>query len=128
LSARSRIVIAIGGNAIIKERQEGTIAQQFANTRDTVAGVVRLIERGHEVTLTHGNGPQVGNILIRVQAALGKAYSIPIGVAVAESQGEIGYMIAQVAATTCLTPSSWSERRRARPIFQSMVFGSSRMA
>lgn len=90
-----RIVIAIGGNALVKEREVGTVAQQFANTRATVARVADLIDDGHEITLTHGNGPQVGNILIRVQAALDKAYPIPLGVAVAESQGEIGYMIAQ---------------------------------
>ena len=88
-------MVAIGGNAIIKEREEGTVPQQFANTRLSVRGVVSLVRAGHRVTLTHGNGPQVGNILIRVQSALGKAYSIPIGVAVAESQGEIGYMIGQ---------------------------------
>ena len=90
-----RIVIAIGGNAIIKETEEGTVAQQFANTRATVRQVVELLKLGYEIVLTHGNGPQVGNILIRVEAALGKAYSIPVGVAVGQSQGEMGYMIGQ---------------------------------
>jgi carbamate kinase len=90
-----RVVVAIGGNAIVKETEEGTVYQQFANTRATVRGVAQLIEAGQSIVLTHGNGPQVGNILIRVYHALGKAYFIPVGVAVAESQGEMGYMIAQ---------------------------------
>ncbi len=89
------VVVAIGGNAIIQPGQEGTVREQFANTRASVRGIVELIRTGHRVTITHGNGPQVGNILIRVQAALGRAYSIPVGVAVAESQGEMGYMIGQ---------------------------------
>lgn len=94
-SRKKRVVVAIGGNAIIRETEEGSVYQQFANTRATIRGIAELVKAGHSIVLTHGNGPQVGNILIRVYAALGKAYYIPVGVAVAESQGEMGYMIAQ---------------------------------
>jgi len=87
--------VCFGGNALIREGQKGTVYEQFANTRESLEGVVELIRRGHKIVLTHGNGPQVGNIVIRTEEAEGKAYYIPLGVAVAESQGEIGYMIEQ---------------------------------
>ncbi len=89
------IVVALGGNALIKKDQKGTVYEQFANSREALSEVVELINEGHNVVLTHGNGPQVGNIIIRTEAALGKAYDIPLGVAVAESEGEIGYMLQQ---------------------------------
>ncbi|MEM0360319.1 MAG: carbamate kinase [Candidatus Diapherotrites archaeon] len=89
------LVIALGGNALIKNGQKGTVYEQFANTREALTGVVELVRQGHKIVLTHGNGPQVGNIVIRTEAAIGKAYEVPLGVAVAESQGEIGYMIQQ---------------------------------
>jgi carbamate kinase len=89
------MVVALGGNALVKKNQEGNVYEQFANTREAVTGIVELIRRGIRLVLTHGNGPQVGNIMIRTREALGKAYDIPLGVAVAESQGEIGYMIEQ---------------------------------
>ncbi len=89
------MVVALGGNALVKPGQEGNVYEQFANTREAVIGIVKLIKLGWRIVLTHGNGPQVGNIMIRVNEALGKAYYVPLGVAVAESQGEIGYMIEQ---------------------------------
>jgi len=93
--SKELIVIALGGNALIKSGQKGTVPEQFANTREALSSVVELIKQGKRVVITHGNGPQVGNIVIRTEAALGKAYNVPLGVAVAESQGEIGYMIQQ---------------------------------
>jgi len=93
--SKELIVIALGGNALIKSGQKGTVYEQFVNTREALSDVVKLIKEGHKVVLTHGNGPQVGNIVIRTEAALGKAYDVPLGVAVAESEGEIGYMIQQ---------------------------------
>lgn len=90
-----RLIIALGGNAIIKEHQRGRLEEQFANTEASLAGVVELIKRGHALVITHGNGPQVGNILIRVEAARGRAYDLSLDVCVAQSQGEMGYMIQQ---------------------------------
>jgi carbamate kinase len=92
---KKRIVVALGGNAIIQEGQEGTVYEQFANTRAAIDNIIELIREGHEMVITHGNGPQVGNILVRVEAAKGLAYDVPLGVCVAETQGEMGYMIAQ---------------------------------
>ena len=90
-----RIVIAFGGNAIIQKGQQGTVYEQFANTRQAIDNIIGLIREGHQIVITHGNGPQVGHIMVRVEAAKGLAYDVPLGVAVAETQGEMGYMIAQ---------------------------------
>jgi len=95
MNSPRRIVIALGGNAIIKDYQRGTVPEQFENARESLQDVVKLIQIGYEVIITHGNGPQVGNILIRVEEAKEEAYELPLGVCVAESQGEMGYMIAQ---------------------------------
>jgi carbamate kinase len=57
--------------------------------------LIPLIQNGNHLVITHGNGFQVGNILVRVEEALGKAYAIPLDVCVAESQGELGYLIEQ---------------------------------
>ncbi|GBC83318.1 Carbamate kinase 1 [bacterium HR10] len=88
-----RLVIALGGNALIAPGQAGTIPEQLANLEASLGGVVELIGEGHRIALTHGNGPQVGNILIRVEEARGKAYDLPLDVCVAQSQGEMGYLI-----------------------------------
>lgn len=95
MAASKRLVIALGGNAIIKNYQRGTVYEQFANTRESLKDVPKFINEGYELVVTHGNGPQVGNILIRVEKSSTVAYELPLGVCVAESQGEMGYMIAQ---------------------------------
>jgi carbamate kinase len=89
------IVAALGGNAIIKEGQQGTFAQQFRNTFECMGYIAHVIKAGHQVVLTHGNGPQVGFIMIQVEAAAGKVPTAPLHVDVAQSQGSMGYMIAQ---------------------------------
>ena len=95
MKRKELVVIALGGNALIKRGQKGTVYEQFANAREALTDVVELVRQGYSVVITHGNGPQVGNIVIRTEAALGKAYDVPLGVAVAESEGEIGYMLQQ---------------------------------
>ncbi len=92
---KRKIVIALGGNAIIKKGQKGTVYEQFANTREALNNIFGLIKDGHYLVITHGNGPQVGNILLRVEASKDIAYELPLGVCVAQSQGEMGYMIVQ---------------------------------
>ena len=91
----SLIVAALGGNAIIKKGEQGTFAQQFRNTFECMGYIAHLIRAGHQVVLTHGNGPQVGFIMIQVEAAAGKVPTAPLHVDVAQSQGSMGYMIAQ---------------------------------
>ncbi|MFH1588348.1 MAG: carbamate kinase [Candidatus Diapherotrites archaeon] len=90
-----KLVVALGGNALIQKEQKGSVFEQFANARTALQGIIELVKEGHQIVLTHGNGPQVGNILIRSQLAKDEAYGIPLGVAVAQSQGEIGYMLEQ---------------------------------
>jgi carbamate kinase len=92
---RKTIVVALGGNAIIEEGTEGTITQQFANTRKSLTAIVGMIRDGHKIVLTHGNGPQAGVHLIRNEAASGQVPPSPLGVIVADTQGSMGYMIAQ---------------------------------
>jgi carbamate kinase len=92
---RRTVVVALGGHAIVRRYQRGTVTQQFENARASLAPVSDLIAKGHRVVVTHGNGPQVGAILIRVEEARDQAYELPLGVCVAESQGEMGYMIQQ---------------------------------
>jgi carbamate kinase len=91
----SLIVAALGGNAIIKQGKQGTFAQQFRNTYECMGYIAHLIRAGHQVVLTHGNGPHVGFIMIQVEAASGKVPTAPLHVDFAQSQGSMGYMIAQ---------------------------------
>lgn len=92
---RKRAVIALGGNALIKEGQEGTIYEQFANTREVMKHIVKIIEEGWDIVITHGNGPQVGAILLQNDLAKDVTPPMPLGICVAESEGYIGYMIQQ---------------------------------
>jgi carbamate kinase len=92
---RKTAVVALGGNAITQPGQEDTIANQFANTRKSLDGVVELVRDGYNLVVTHGNGPQVGNALLRIELARGKAPILPLGVLVADTEGGMGYMIEQ---------------------------------
>ena len=89
------VVVALGGNAISREFEEGNIFQQFANTRRSLVGVVEMVGEGYKVIITHGNGPQVGNALIRVEETRHLVPPIPLGVLVADTEGGMGYMIEQ---------------------------------
>lgn len=88
------IVISLGGNAILPAGKAGTIEEQFQITRETMSQLLDLI-RGNPVVITHGNGPVVGNILIRNDAAKSRIPAMPLDVCGADSQGGIGYMIQQ---------------------------------
>lgn len=88
-------VIALGGNALIRGDEIGTIEQQEQNTTDTLLNILFLVRQGYNIVLSHGNGPQVGNILMRNDAGE-NTYNIPqmpLDICVADSQGGIGYMI-----------------------------------
>lgn len=87
------VLVAVGGNALIRGGQKGTAQEQFNNAADTAAAVVRLIRAGHRVVLTHGNGPQVGAQLVRSERAAAHAYRLPLDCCVASTQGEIGYVL-----------------------------------
>jgi carbamate kinase len=89
------IVIALGGNALLQRGQGGTFEDQYSNVRKTVTRIADLIERGYQVVLTHGNGPQVGATLLRHEAAKNVVPPFPLDACGAETQGFIGYMIQQ---------------------------------
>lgn len=92
-----RLVIALGGNAIIPVGQEGTFPQQMAITRQTMDQVAQLAAAGHKVVMTHGNGPVVGNIVLRNDAgmAIHGIPPMPMFVCGADSQGGLGFMLQQ---------------------------------
>jgi carbamate kinase len=92
---RNRLVVALGGNAISAPGKIGDIDEQFAQVSETAEVLCDAIERGYELIVTHGNGPQVGNVLRRVEIARGELYPIPLEVCVADTQAGMGYMIAQ---------------------------------
>jgi len=88
-------VVALGGNALLRASETGTIEQQEKNAYDTLAKILGLADAGYDIVITHGNGPQVGNILLRNEAGFEK-YKIPkmpLDICVADSQGGIGYML-----------------------------------
>ncbi len=87
------VLVAVGGNALIRRGQKGTAQEQFENAVQTAAAVVRLLRAGHRVVLTHGNGPQVGAQLVRSESAADYAYRLPLDCCVASTQGEIGYVL-----------------------------------
>jgi carbamate kinase len=89
-------VVAIGGNSITRRGQVGTIPEQYANARETCRHLARLVEDGWSLVLTHGNGPQVGMVLLRVQLSMPQVYPLPLDVCDSDTQGGMGYMIQQL--------------------------------
>ncbi len=95
IMANKLAVVALGGNALLRGDQAGTIEEQEQNTTETLENLVFLINEGYDLVITHGNGPQVGNILMRNDAGeqLYNIAQMPLDICVADSQGGIGYMI-----------------------------------
>lgn len=88
-------VVVLGGNAIIRRGEEGKIQQQFVNTRKALEGVMELVRRGYRLVITHGNGPQVGNLFLMVESTKDFIPELPLEICVADTQSQIGYMIQQ---------------------------------
>ncbi len=87
-----KLVIALGGNALQRPEQKGTYEEQVENARIVCAQIQRFVERGHQLALTHGNGPQVGDIALQ-QASTKEVPENPLHVLDAMTQGEIGYLV-----------------------------------
>lgn len=87
------VVIALGGNAILQPKQEATYTNQLNNVISATGHMIEIREAGHNIVITHGNGPQVGNIIVQNEAAKDVIDPFPIDVCNAESQGFIGYML-----------------------------------
>jgi carbamate kinase len=92
---RRTAVIALGGNALAPAGESSTIYDQFRHTRESLGPIVELALAGWSVCVVHGNGPQVGDELVRNEAARDEASPLPLGVLVAATAGWIGYMIEQ---------------------------------
>ncbi|MGD0146577.1 MAG: carbamate kinase [Nitrososphaerales archaeon] len=90
-----KILVALGGNAILRNGGKRTAAEQRATIDSTSKKLARLIGEGHDIALTHGNGPQVGDILLAYDSAKSVVSPMPLDVCGAQSQGMIGYMLQQ---------------------------------
>ena len=88
-----RLVIALGGNALMQRGEEETAEAMRASARFAAEQIAEIAARGHEVVVTHGNGPQVGRILLQNEAAREIVEPMPLDVCGAESQGQIGYLL-----------------------------------
>lgn len=103
-------VVAIGGNSLVRAGERATIQTQRRNLETTCEGIAALLARGYRVVITHGNGPQVGDALLRSELAAAQVEPQPLDVCVAETQGSIGYLLQQVLQTTL------GRRRLSRPV------------
>lgn len=88
-------VVALGGNAISREGEEDTIPKQFENTNKSLTSIVELIKEDYHLAITHGNGPQVGNAILRVELTRTKTPVLPLYVCVADTEGGMGFMVEQ---------------------------------
>ena len=92
---KKRIVIALGGNAIKQAHEKGTAQEQRKNIQNSCQQILKIIQAGYEVVLTHGNGPQVGNLLLQQEAGTLQVPVQPMDICGAMTQGQIGYMLQQ---------------------------------
>ena len=88
-----KVLVSLGGNAILKHGQKGTAEEQAVNVQNTAKHLVALLRRGERIAITHGNGPQVGNILLQNEIAKETLPPMPLDICGSESQGMIGYML-----------------------------------
>ena len=95
ISDKPLVVIAIGGNSLIKDREHMDVLDQYRTAGETSRYIVPIVERGYRVLITHGNGPQVGFVLLRSELARDVIHQVPLANCVADTQGSIGLQIAQ---------------------------------
>ena len=88
-------IIALGGNALSNKQQAGTVKEEFGNTKKSLTEIVKFLRKDYNICITHGNGPQVGDELLRMDLTQDEVPPIPLGICVAGTQGTIGYMIQQ---------------------------------
>lgn len=93
--AKKIAVVAVGGNALIKDAKRQSVPDQFAAAKETMGYIAAMIAEGWDVVVTHGNGPQVGFILRRSELALHELHPVPLDYCGADTQGAIGYMFQQ---------------------------------
>ncbi|MCQ2265848.1 MAG: carbamate kinase, partial [Bacteroidales bacterium] len=90
-------VIAFGGNALLRSKQKGTYKEQIDNVTATCQSLVNLVKQGYNIVIGHGNGPQVGNVMLQHEAGkkIFNLEAMPMDFCVSETQGSIGYLIEQ---------------------------------
>lgn len=88
-----KILLALGGNALLAKGQKGTAEEQRENVAKTCKSISRIVEQGHELVVTHGNGPQIGNLLIQQELGKERVAEMPMDVCDAMTQGQLGYLI-----------------------------------
>jgi carbamate kinase len=88
-----RVVVALGGNALLRRGAEDTFEEMYGAAREAAERIADIAALGYEVVITHGNGPQVGRILLQQEAAVGVVHPMPLDVCGALSQGQIGYLL-----------------------------------
>lgn len=93
------ILIAIGGNSLIRAGQSGSVKEQMENANTTCKHLAKLVQQGHKIVITHGNGPQVGAQLIRSELASKQVYQLPLDSCDASTQGEMGYLLQNAMRT-----------------------------
>jgi carbamate kinase len=118
-SVHGTAVIALGGNALSPAGERSTIFDQFRHTRDSLHAIVTLAQDGWNVCIVHGNGPQVGDEIVRNEEARATVEPLPLGVLVAATAGWIGYMIQQSLENALR--AAGSERRVATVLTQVVV-------
>jgi carbamate kinase len=116
---RRTVVVAIGGNALSPSGESASVGNQFRHTRESLVPIVDLAVEGWRIAIVHGNGPQVGDELVRNQTARDRVEQLPLGVMVAETAGWIGYMIQQSLQNALA--SAGSDRRVVTLITQARV-------
>jgi carbamate kinase len=89
------VLVAIGGNALLKADEPATVAAERSHVAGTCRAIADVVSEGWRVIITHGNGPQVGAALLRSERAASEAYPLPLDVCVASTQGEIGFLLQQ---------------------------------
>ena len=90
---RRRIVVAFGGNALVRHGEDGTQQRQTQHAEGLARSLVKILKKGHDLVLVHGNGPQVGNLLVQVEEAITKVPPVSLDMCVAQTTGSIGYML-----------------------------------
>ncbi|MDQ2810286.1 MAG: carbamate kinase [Chloroflexota bacterium] len=120
-TARETVVVALGGNAIKAAGDRGTSAEQFRNVQQAAETLAELVARGYRLVITHGNGPQVGSLLIQQAAGAAQVPAMPMDVAGAMTQGWIGYMISQSLRNALLRRGHPAARRIATVVTQMIV-------
>ena len=116
---KTNIMVSLGGNAILKHTDKGTAEEQLENTRKTSNVIVKLLKNDYHIAITHGNGPQVGDILLAYDRSKETLPPMPLDVCVAQTQGMIGYML-QISLQNALK-SSMMEKSVVTIVTQTIV-------